>query len=92
MRQRDPRCALLSSCLHVLARLTDDGDVVLIQSDVCAHSVRLLRRVQTAVQHQDLEDVRRRVQLPPDRGRRRLENLLRPRRPLPLALVDGRHP
>jgi hypothetical protein len=43
--------------------------------------LRLLRRVQEAIQHQDVEEVPGRLQRPPARRRRRREDLLHPRRP-----------
>lgn len=52
-------------------------------------NLRLLRRVQTSLQHQTVEDVHRLFQLPASGGNHRREDLLLPRRSVARPAVDG---
>lgn len=53
------------------------------------HSIWFLRRVQAAVQYQNLENFYRCLQLPPHRCHSRVENILRARWTLSLLAFDG---
>mmetsp|Transcript_7290 Transcript_7290/g.21525 ORF Transcript_7290/g.21525 Transcript_7290/m.21525 type:complete len:308 (+) Transcript_7290:380-1303(+) len=93
-RLRGPRQAVARDDLPA-ARVQDQVPGELLhpagQPRVRVHQphLRLLRRVQAAVQHQDVEDLHGLLQLPARGGHRRREDLLLPRRPLAGAAAAG---